>query len=145
MNSHEPVVLIADASEPDSGLIRSAFQKAGFLHPLHWVRNGDSAMSYLCGDGAYSNRDQFPLPNVLLLDLQTLRKHASVLQTWMQTHHELNLLPVYILSATTRPDDIERAYELGAHAYLVRPYSSNALAQMAKQLLDWLKINQPVY
>jgi CheY-like chemotaxis protein len=142
MNAPAPVVLIADDCETDALLIRSAFRGAGFTQPLQFAQDGEQAMAYLRGDGAYCNRAQFPLPNVLLLDLHRLRKNGFDVLAWLQGQPALKRLPVYILSASSRPEDIERAYDLGAHAYLVKPCSVDSLALMAKQLSAWLKINQ---
>ena len=141
MNSPEPVVLIADDCETDVMLMRSVFRGAGFTQPLQFAHDGEEAMAYLRGDGAYRNRDQFPLPCVLLLDLNMLRKNGFDVLAWLQGQPELKRLPVYILSASSRPEDIERAYDLGAHAYLVKPCSLDSLALVAKQLFAWIKIN----
>ncbi|MCS6243020.1 MAG: response regulator [Opitutus sp.] len=141
MNSPEPVVLIADDCETDVMLMRSVFRGAGFTQPLQFAHDGEEAMAYLRGDGAYRNRDQFPLPCVLLLDLNRLRKNGFDVLAWQQGQPELKRLPVYILSASSRPEDIERAYDLGAHAYLVKPCSLDSLALVAKQLFAWIKIN----
>ena len=142
MNCSEPVVLVADDCETDLLLLRSVFRGAGFKQPLQFARDGDEAMCYLRGDGAYRNRAQFPLPSVMLLDLNMLRKNGFEVLAWLQAQPELKRLPVYILSASSRPEDIERAYDLGAHAYLVKPCSLDSLARMAKQLFEWIQINQ---
>jgi CheY-like chemotaxis protein len=141
MNGPEPVVLIADDCETDVVQMSSVFLGAGFTQPLQFAQDGDDAMAYLRGDGAYRNRAQFPLPSVLLLDLNRLRKNGFDVLAWLQGQSELKRLPVYILSESSRPEDIERAYELGAHAYLVKPCSIDSLTLMAKQLLAWIKIN----
>ena len=142
MNGPEPVVLIADDCETDAVLMRSVFRGAGFTQPLQFAQDGEEAMAYLRGDGAYRNRAQFPLPSVLLIDLNRLRKNGLDVLSWLQDQTAIKRLPVYILSASSRPEDIERAYELGAHAYLLKPCSLDALTLMAKQLFAWLKINQ---
>ena len=142
MNGPEPVVLIADDCETDVLLMRSVFRGAGFTQPLQFAQDGEEAMAYLRGDGAYRNRAQFPLPSVLLLDLNMLRKNGFDVLAWLQDQSALKRLPVYILSASSRPEDIERAYDLGAHAYLIKPCSLDSLALMAKQLFAWIKINQ---
>ena len=141
MKGPEPVVLIADDCETDVVQMRSIFRGAGFTQPLQFAQDGEEAMAYLRGDGAYRNRAQFPLPSVLLLDLNRLSKNGFDLLAWQQGQSELKRLPVYILSESSRPEDIERAYDLGAHAYLVKPCSLDALALVAKQLFAWLKIN----
>ena len=142
MSLAEPVVLIADDCETDLDLMSTVFKGAGFSQPLQFAHDGDKAMAYLRGDGDYRNRTQFPLPCIMLLDLNRLRKNGFEVISWLQDQPELKRLPVYILSASSRPEDIERAYDLGEHAYLVKPCSLVSLDQMAKQLFEWIKINQ---
>ena len=142
MNRTEPVVLIADDGETDQGEIRSIFQGAGFSLPPQFTRGGDEAMAYLRGDGDYRNRSQFPLPCILVMEVEMLRKNGHDVLAWQQGQTEQTRLPVYLLSAASRPEDIERAYDLGPHAYLVKPCSLDALDQMAKQLFTWLKTNR---
>ena len=142
MNTQEPVVLIAEDSEADVNLLRIAFRHAGFSRPLEIARDGEEAMAYLRGDGIYADRNRFPLPTVLLLDLTMLRKSGFDVLAWLQTQPpSLRRLPVYILSGSMRSEDIERAYDLGAHAYLVKPCNLDALTDMAKRLVEWLQIN----
>ena len=142
MNNAEPVVLIADDGQTDQGELRSVFQGAGFSQPLQFARGGDDAMAYLRGDGDYRNRAQFPLPCILVLDVEMLRKNGHDVLAWEEGQPGQTRLPVYLLSAASRPEDIERAYDLGAHAYLVKPCTLDALDQMAKQLFSWLKTNR---
>lgn len=142
MNTSGPVVLIADNCETDLLRISSVFQAAGFAPPIQCAHDGNEAMAYLRGEGTYHDRDQFPLPSVLLLDLNILQKHRFEILTWLYAEPEAKRLPVYILDAASRPEDLEQAYDLGAHAYLIKPYSTEALTQMVNQLSVWLKTHQ---
>src|SRR5713101_4697438 len=69
----QAVILLAEDREDDILLIRKAFQKAFITNPLEVVRDGEEAIAYLSGEGKYSNRSEFPLPDLMLLDLKMPR------------------------------------------------------------------------
>ena len=141
MTMADPVVLIVDDSEYDALLMRTVFERAWFTQPLRFARDGEEAIAYLRGDGVYRDRKQFPLPTVMLLDLNMPRKNGFEVLAWIREQPTLKRLRVYILSASSRPEDIERACDLGANAYLVKPSNLDGLLQLAKCLLAWLKLN----
>src|SRR5216110_221255 len=63
-------ILLAEDDSNDVLLIQRAFQKAGFRNSLKVTRDGEQAIEYLAGHGIYANRQRFPLPFLLLLDLK---------------------------------------------------------------------------
>jgi len=136
-----PIVLLVDDSEDDALLVRRIFERVGFASPLQFVRDGDEVIAYLNGTGAYSDRAKFPLPTVVLLDLKMPRKNGFEVLAWIRQQPDLKRLRVYILSASSRPDDIQRAYDLGANSYLVKPSTLDELTTMAQGLLAWLKLS----
>ena len=69
-------ILLVDDSEDDLLLMRIAFQKAGCTSPLQEVHGGEEAMAYLKGEGPYGDRTKFPLPAVVLLDINMPMKNG---------------------------------------------------------------------
>src|SRR5678815_2078194 len=116
-------VLLVDDSETDLFLTRTAFGKAAFNSPLQEVRNGAEAIAYLQGEGPYSDRNKFPMPAVVLLDLNMPMKNGFDVLTWVRGQSTLKRVAVIVLSASMRTEDIERAFELGANSFLVKPGS----------------------
>lgn len=141
MTIEDPIVLLVDDSADDTLLMRTAFERAGFVQPLRFVSNGEEAIAYLRGDGPYHDRRLFPLPTTLLLDLNMPRKNGFEVLEWLRQQPGLRRLRVYILSASSRAQDIERAYDLGANSYLVKPGNFDGLMVMAKALVAWLKLS----
>ena len=64
------VILLVDDRDDDLTVIKRAFTKARILNPLQTAKSGEEAIAYLCGEGKYSNREEFPLPELILLDLK---------------------------------------------------------------------------
>ncbi len=80
MTTEEPSVLLVDDSKNDAMLMRIVFERAGLQKPLHYAIDGDEAIAYLQGSGPYADCTLFPLPTVLLLDLNMPKKTA--LRCW---------------------------------------------------------------
>lgn len=137
----DPIVLLVDDSPNDALLMRTVFERAGFVQPLRFAVDGDDAIAYLRGDGRYSDRKQFPVPTAVLLDLNMPRKNGFEVLDWVRRQPALQRLRVYILSASSRAQDIERAYDLGANSYLVKPGNLDGLLHLAKCLIAWLKLS----
>lgn len=140
MNPNQTILLVDD-SDSDVELMRLAFQWAKFEAPLQVVRNGVEAIAYLDGEGPYEDRSQFPLPTVMLLDLNMPMKDGFQVLEWVNTQPRLKRLTVIILTATSREEEIERAFDLGAHSFLIKPPTMDDLTGMMRCLRDWLQIN----
>ncbi|MES1167327.1 MAG: response regulator [Pseudomonadota bacterium] len=136
----DPIILLVDDSENDALLMCTVYGGAGFVRPLQFARDGEEAIAYLRGDGAFQNRRQFPLPAVVLLDLNMPRKSGFEVLEWIRAQPGFSSLRVYVLSASSREVDIQRAYDLGANAYLVKPGNLAGLRHLAGTLAAWLKL-----
>jgi len=134
-------ILLVDDSENDLFLMRAAFKKAEFNSPLQMVQNGEEAIVYLKGEGIYQDRNQYALPAVMLLDLNMPRKNGFEVLEWVRSQPALKRLSVIILTASLRGEDVERAFDLGATAFLVKPATLDQLITMIRRLRDWLEIN----
>ena len=140
MNEGKTILLVED-SEDDLRLMRHAFEEVKCKHPLQEVRNGEEAMAYLKGDGPYSDRTRFPLPIIMLLDLNLPKKNGFEVLTWVRTQPGLKRLAIFILTASMRSEDVECAYYLGATSYLTKPSNLETLATMMRCLCDWVQFN----
>ena len=134
-------ILLVDDSENDLFLMRAAFAKAEFKAALQEVHNGVEAIAYLSGEGQFSERNKFPLPAVMLLDLNMPMKNGFDVLKWLRAHSVLRRLSVIILTASLRAEDVEQAFDLGANSYLVKPGSIGDLTAMIRCLRDWLAYN----
>src|SRR5688572_11317953 len=135
-------ILMVDDSEDNLLLMRAAFGRAQANHPLQEALDGEAAIAYLQGEGAYSNRDIFPLPTVMLLDLNMPRKNGFEVLAWVRAQPGLKRLAIIILTASMRTEDVERAFDLGATSFLVKPLGLDELTAMLRCLCDWIQFNQ---
>ena len=115
------LILIADDSEEDVHFIRRAFDRSGLVNPLFVVHDGEEAIAYLKGEGRFSNRDEYPLPSLLLLDLKMPNKNGFEVLEWLRNDPQLRTLRVVVLTNSGMTTDINRAYRLGANSFMVKP------------------------
>jgi CheY-like chemotaxis protein len=142
MNDVSTILLIEDNPD-DAELIEYAFEKAGVANPLVAVADGDAAVAYLGGTGAYADRTRHPLPALVLLDLKLPRRSGFEVLRFLRSQEATRHTPVVVLTSSNQHDDIQRAYEVGANSYLVKPVGRDALIEMVKSLnAYWIKLNQ---
>jgi CheY-like chemotaxis protein len=137
------VILLAEDEEDYVLLIRHAFSKANIPNPLHVVWNGQEAISYLKGDGKYSNRDEYPLPDLLLLDLKMPRVNGFEVLQWIRQQPGLAPLRVLVLTSSDQIRDVNEAYRLGANSFLVKPLDFEDFTQLSQLIQEfWLKTSK---
>src|SRR5262249_13890805 len=133
------VILLADDSEDDALLIRRAFQKASIPSPFFTVNSGDEAIAYLKGEFKYSDRDEYPLPDLLLLALKMPGLDGFDVLRWIRHEPGLSELRVIVLTASDHIRDVNEAYRLGANSFMVKPLDFQNYVELGKSIQDyWL-------
>jgi DNA-binding response OmpR family regulator len=116
-------------------------EKVGLANPVQVVSDGQQAIDYLSGAGKFADREKFPLPCLVLLDLKLPRVMGLDVLKWIRQQARV-ALPVIVLTASAESADIVAAYRLGANAFLTKPSESGKLEYMVKAIKDfWLTHN----
>lgn len=137
------LVLLVEDDPNDVLLIQRAWRKANIAAPLQVVTDGEAATRYLTGGGEFADRQRYPLPILVLLDLKLPRKSGFEVLAWLRQQPVLRRLPVVVLTSSSEPEDINRAYELGANSYLVKPVQFESLQEMMQTVhIYWLVLNE---
>ena len=141
--THGPgTILLVEDDENDLELFMRAYGKARIANPIQRVANGDDAVAYIAGDGKYADRDEHPLPVLVLLDLKLPRRSGLEVLEWIRGS-ECKRVPVVMLTSSKESSDINRAYDLGANSYLVKPVGFDNLFELIRSLnLYWMVLNQ---
>jgi CheY-like chemotaxis protein len=138
-------ILIAEDDENDALILERALRKVGFVNPFRFCRDGVEVLNYLRGEGPYQNRDEFPFPRILIMDLKMPKMGGLEILKWLYDHPECNLIPKIVFTASRQASDIQEAYKWGANSYLVKPGGYEALTQMLKLFFDyWQMCEKPV-
>lgn len=132
-------VLLVDDQENDSLLIKRAFERAGLGDLLQSVRSGFEAMSYLNGENPYHDREKYPLPVLVLLDIKMPAMDGFQVLNWIRSHPALGRLCVVMLTTSDEIRDVNKAYELGANSFLVKPldfWNASDLYRSLQRILE---------
>jgi CheY-like chemotaxis protein len=130
------VILVAEDDASDALLLKLAFRRSNITPELRFVQNGEEVIAYLLGEHPFEDRERFPLPDVLLLDLKMPRVDGYDVLEWLEHHREFKSISVGVLSGMEGTTNIQRAFELGADFYLIKPHDPAELAGIAAQISD---------
>lgn len=143
MAQEQAVILLAEDREDDIVLVQRAFAKGDIQNPLFIVRDGEEAISYLSGMGKYANRAEYPLPDLLLLDLKMPRVDGFEVLQWVRQQPGFSALRVVVLTSSDQIRDVNTAYRLGANSFMVKPTDFENVVEMAKSLRNyWLQMSK---
>ena len=142
MSPATDMVLIVEDDPDDRELLARAFRKAKVALPLRFAVDGDEAVAFLSEIVAGPAQ---PRPVVILLDLKLPRRSGFEVLDWIKRDPVLRRVPVIILTSSRENIDLERAYDLGANSYLVKPARPDELLRMIEQIhAYWLDLNETV-
>ncbi|HEX2853095.1 MAG TPA: response regulator [Opitutaceae bacterium] len=131
--------------EDDSGSVlffQNAAEEAGITNPIHVAEDGRKALDYLEGANEFADREKFPLPGLVVLDLRLPRATGFEVLKQMRANPDLPKINVIMLTASAAEEDIDKAYALGANAYLVKPLRLEELRSIVEAIkLFWLTHN----
>jgi CheY-like chemotaxis protein len=120
-------------------LLKAAFRQARLGHRLTHLHDGNQIITYLKGADPFQDRDAFPFPDLLMLDLKMPQADGFEVLAILRNRPEIRL-PVVIFSASGAQEDMQTAFGLGAAEYFVKPVSLTAMAELAKALDErWFK------
>lgn len=138
-------ILIAEDSVDDQVLLKRALEdakKKGCGSGAHeftysMVENGAEARHYLKGDDKFADREKFPVPVLILSDLKMPLLDGFALIEWVRERRTMAMLPVVVFSSSDEPEDIDRAYRLGANTYFTKPGSLGELRRWAEGFTEY--------
>ncbi len=130
-------ILLAEDNADDVFFFENAFQKAEGSGVLSTVSDGVEVLAYLNAEGPYRDRANFPFPDVLLLDLNMPRMNGFEVLEWIRQNPKCSRLMVHILTSSCRDADTERAYDLHANSFVVKPGRVDQLTAFIRALHQW--------
>jgi CheY-like chemotaxis protein len=125
-------ILLVEDNEDDAFLMERALEHAGIINPIMIVENGQEAVDYLSGQGKFSDRQKYPLPVLIFLDLKLPIKNGFEVLQWVRDQPEFESIQVVVLTSSNEPSDLSKSYDLGANSYVVKPPTAAQLMDMAK-------------
>ena len=129
--------MIAEDSEDDVVLLKRAFKHLGIVNPVYTVHDGDETIAYLKGEGQFADRENFPFPQILFVDLKMPRRNGFEVLAWLKGQQQFNEMLTIVLTVRTEMQDVTRAYALGADSFLVKPCLPDEIENLASYYRDY--------
>src|SRR5215472_8418297 len=140
--ANQRCILVVDDSEADISILNRAIAKAGIDSRVLSLRDGQEAVDYLSHEEGFNERTH-PMPELMLLDLKMPKMDGFDVLLWLQKHPRLKRLPVMVLSSSQQDRDVDRAYDLGANCFVVKPSSLAGYTDIADGLREfWVELNR---
>ena len=138
---HRPcTILIVDDDENDIFFVKRAFTEINVHCMFHMLKNGQECVDYLQGIGEYANREKFPMPMMILMDLKMPIMDGFQVLAWLRGRPGIKVIPTIVFSSSDLPNDITRAYELGANSFMTKSVTYDGLLLKLQTLSQyWLE------
>ena len=134
-------ILVVEDDPNDLFFLKRAFDLSRAQCLMQAVGDGAEAIDYLRGVDDYADRQRYPLPVLILMDLKMPRMDGFEFLAWLRREPVLRIIPVVVLSSSNLPDDVQRAYDLGANSFVVKAQDNTTLPDTLKTLASyWLEI-----
>jgi CheY-like chemotaxis protein len=130
MDNRNFTVLLVEDDLNDIFLVKRAFKIARVQNPLQVVTDGQEATLYLKGEGRYQDRQNHPLPKLIVMDIKMPRRTGFEVLEWLKEHPQYRVIPTIVLTSSKLNEDVVKAYGLGANSYMVKPSSLDGLTEL---------------
>lgn len=134
-------ILMADDDRDDRQMTADAFRECRLHNPMQFVVDGEELMDYLKRRGKFADDVAYPMPGLILLDLNMPRKDGREALREIKADPALSDIPVIILTTSKAEEDIAMSYRDGANSFISKPVSFSALLEVVQTLGKyWLQI-----
>ena len=141
----EPVrILLVEDDEGDAELALRALASVREPGTVHHARDGEEALDFLFGRGAFQGRPGAESVHLVLLDLKLPKVGGHEVLAAVRAHPSTRTIPVVVLTSSMLPADVERCYRAGANGFVVKPVEFSRYEQALQELaLYWTRLNVP--
>jgi CheY-like chemotaxis protein len=141
------VILVADDSEADRFFLLRTFKTSGLNNPVHFVNAGAEVIQYLNGEGKYADRNLYPLPGAIFLDLHMPPPNGFEVLRWKEKEKRIGISSILwvAMSAFNSVRTINDAYTAGASTYLAKPLDAADIRNLIEAFEDYWRFTSPPY
>jgi len=125
---------MAEDDEEDRLLAKEALEESRLINDLYFVDDGEQLMEYLNGIPPYDDRKQYPIPGIILLDLNMPKKDGRECLREIKNQEGLRRIPIVVLSTSKAEEDILRTYDLGVSSFITKPVTFESLVEVMNTL-----------
>lgn len=106
--------------------------RVGCTRRLVHLSDGEEAIAYLSHSGKYADRQEYPLPSLILLDLKLPRIGGFEVLRWIREKSDFPCIPVVMMTVSDEMKDVQEAYRRGAQSFLIKPILADDLKELLK-------------
>jgi CheY-like chemotaxis protein len=140
-NKKPIIILVADDDAEDRMLIKEALDESRLSNKMEFVENGEELVDYLHNRGKFEDKLKYPLPGLILLDLNMPKKDGREALKEIKADDHLKVIPVVVLTTSKAEEDILRTYDLGVSSFITKPVTFTSLVDVMKTLTKyWFEI-----
>jgi CheY-like chemotaxis protein len=132
----QPLLIIEDSDE-DFAALNRMISKTKISNPVYRCEDGEEALDFLYHQGQYEDENLFPLPSLIVLDLNLPGTDGREVLTTIKSDRDLKTIPVVIFSTSSNPKDVNACYRYGVSGYIVKPMDTNRLNQLVQTFLNY--------
>lgn len=135
------VILMAEDDPDDQKITRKAFDRARLTHQLLFVNDGQELLDYLRREDRYADPKTYPMPDLILLDLNMPRKDGRTALLEIRDDEKLRHLPVVAMTTSQAEQDVMETYRLGVNSYITKPVTFDELVRVVAELSAyWMEV-----
>ena len=135
------MILIADDDAEDRMLTKDALNEAHLINELQFVEDGEELMDFLNNRGKYEDKAKYPLPGLILLDLNMPKKDGREALKEIKADERLRRIPIVALTTSKAEEDILKTYNLGVSSFITKPVKFDGLVEVMRAVSKyWFEI-----
>lgn len=127
-------ILLAEDDQDDRYLISEALDESGAENQLYIVETGEELLDYLRNQGKYTDREKYPRPGLILLDLNMPLLDGREALAEIKSDPELCRIPIVVLTTSQSDEDVNDTYALGITGYITKPMTFKGLVDVMKSV-----------
>lgn len=133
MSASKTILLVEDNPD-DVLLLQRAFRKHGLSCPVQVVEHGAKAVRYLSGDGEYGNREKYPLPKLIILDLNLPGMNGISFLQWLRKDAQTEKMRAVVLTGSHSAEDARAAFTSGCDAFFTKSADTEKLKEIVQDI-----------
>jgi CheY-like chemotaxis protein len=132
--SASKTILLVEDNPDDILLLQRAFRKHGLSVPMQIVEHGAKAVRYLSGEGEYGNREKYPLPRLIVLDLNLPIMNGFCFLKWLRSEEQIKKMRAVVLTGSHSSEDARTAFASGCDAFFTKSADSEKLKEIVQSI-----------